>query len=163
MLKLIVGAAAGAAAVWFLDPDNGARRRNQARDQAMTYARRQTKDAAARASRAADQVKGSVREASPVGGRPAAEERLGDPGLQAKIESEAFREAGVASGQVSVNVEDGIAYLRGELSDRTEIDGLVEAVRNVEGVRDVQNLLHTPGEAAPTKESEQVAGEGSSG
>jgi hypothetical protein len=55
---------------------------------------------------------------------------------------------------VSVNVEDGVAYLRGQLEDRSAIDRLVEAVRQVEGVRDVQSLLHEPGEPAPAKDEE---------
>ena len=157
MFKLILGAAAGFAAAWFLDPNQGARRRNQARDQAMSYARGQKDAAAAQATRAAEQVKGAASKASPVGGRESAEERLNDPALQAKIESEAFRAADVPADRVSVNVEDGVAYLRGELDDRDAIDRLVEAVRQVDGVSDVQSLLHEPGEPAPAKD-EQGAG-----
>ena len=104
MFKLILGAAAGFAAAWFLDPNQGARRRNQALDQAMSYARGQKDAAAAQATRAAEQVKGAASKASPVGGREAAEERLNDPALQAKIESEAFRAAEVPVDRVSVNV-----------------------------------------------------------
>ena len=157
MFKLIFGAAAGFAAAWFLDPGQGARRRNQVRDQALSYARGQKDAAAAQATRAAEQVKGAAVKASPVGGPEPAEERLNDPALQAKVESEAFREAEVPTDRVSVNVEDGVAYLRGELEDRSAIDRLVEAVRQVEGVREVQSLLHEPGEPAPAKD-EQGAG-----
>ncbi len=149
MFKLILGAAAGFAAAWFLDPDQGTRRRNQFRDQGLKYARGQKDAAATQATRAAQQVKGAAEKASPVGGTEPAEERLNDPGLQAKVESEAFREAGVSVGKVSVNVEDGVAYLRGELDDGDAAPRLVEAVRQVDGIRDVRSLLHEPGESTP--------------
>ena len=150
MFKFILGAVAGYAAAWFLDPDRGATRR----DQALSRVKGQKDAAVAQAGRAANQVKGAAVKASPVGGREDAEERLNDPALQAKIESEAFRGAGVSTAGVSVNVEDGVAYLRGELSDGEAADRLVEAARQVEGVRDVQSLLHGPGEPAPAKDEQ---------
>jgi osmotically-inducible protein OsmY len=154
MFKLILGAAAGFAAAWFLDPDQGTRRRNQARDQALSFARGKKDAAVGQAKSAAEQAKGAATSASPVGGREDAEERLNDPALQAKIESEAFRGADVPAEKVSVNVEDGVAYLRGELDDQDAANRLVEAVREVDGVRDVQSLLHQPGEPAPAKDEE---------
>ena len=157
MFKLILGAAAGYAAAWFLDPIDGARRRNKVRDQALSYARSQKDAAAGHATRAAEQVKGAAGKASPVGGREPAEERLNDPALQAKVESEAFRAAQIPADKVSVNVENGVVYLRGELDDGAAADRLVEAVRQVDGVSDVKSLLHGPGEPAPAK-GEQVSG-----
>ena len=38
--SFLLGAAAGAAAAWFLDPNDGARRRSVAQDKAMKYARK---------------------------------------------------------------------------------------------------------------------------
>ena len=99
MFKLILGAAAGFAAAWFLDPERGAGRRNQVRDQALSRAKGQKDAAVAQAGRAAEQVKGAAVKASPVGGREDAEERLNDPALQAKIESEAFRAAEVSTAE----------------------------------------------------------------
>ena len=55
-------------------------------------------------------------------------------------------------------VEDGVAYLRGQLDDDEAIGRLVNAVREVDGVRDVQSLLHQPGEAAPAKEEQPTDG-----
>jgi osmotically-inducible protein OsmY len=158
MLKLIFGAAAGFAAAWFLDSNQGAQRRNQVRDQTLKYARRQKDAAAAQATRVAEQAKGATVKASPVGGPAPTEERLNDPGLQAKIESEAFRAADVPADRVSLNVEDGVAYLRGQLDDDEAIGRLVNAVREVDGVRDVQSLLHQPGEPAPAKEEQPTDG-----
>ena len=150
MRKLIFGAAIGAAAVWFLDPNDGARRRNVTRDKTMKYARRGKAEAARQASYTAETVKGKAAAAAPGTSRSPAEERLNDPGLQAKIESEIFRDADAPKGQVSVNVEDGVAYLRGEVADRETIERLRQATARVDGVRAVESLLHTPGEPAPT-------------
>ena len=151
MLKLILGAAAGFAAAWFLDPNDGTRRRNVARDKALKYARQGKEAAVRKADYTAGQVKGAASEATPVGGREDAGERLNDPALQAKLESELFRGADAPKDKVSVNVENGIVYLRGELDDREAIDRLAEAAGKVEGIRGVENLLHTPGEPAPMK------------
>jgi osmotically-inducible protein OsmY len=133
MFKILIGAAIGAAAAWFLDPNDGTRRRNLARDKATKYAR-QGKDQAAAAA--------------PGGGREPAEERLNDPALKAKVESEIFRDADAPKGQVSVNVESGIVFLRGEIEDGAEIERLREAAANVDGVRGVENLLQTAGSSS---------------
>jgi osmotically-inducible protein OsmY len=151
MLKLILGAAGGFAAAWFLDPNDGTRRRHVVRDKALKYVRRGKDEAVRKADYTAGQVKGAAYEAAPVGGREDAGERLNDPALQAKVESEVFRGPDAPKDKVSVNVENGVAYLRGELDDREAIDRLVEAAGSVEGIRAVENLLHTPGEPAPMK------------
>ena len=151
MLKLILGAAAGFAAAWFLDPNDGTRRRHVVRDKAFKYVRRGKDEAVRKADYTAGQVKGAAYEAAPVGSREDAGERLNDPALQAKVESEIFRGPDAPKDKVSVNVENGVAYLRGELDDREAIDRLVEAAGSVEGIRGVENLLHTPGEPAPMK------------
>lgn len=153
MLKLLFGAAIGAAVAWFLDPNDGTRRRNMARDKAAKYARQGKDQAARQATYAGQTVKGKATAAVPGTGREPAAERLNDPALQAKIESEVFREAGVAKEKVSVNVEGGIAYLRGELDDTVAIERLREATEKVAGIQGVESLLHTPGEPAPTKDT----------
>jgi osmotically-inducible protein OsmY len=151
MLKLILGAAAGFAAAWFLDPNDGARRRNVARDKALKYARQGKDQAVRRADYAAGRIKGAAVQKAPVGGREEAAERLNDPALKDKVESEIFREPDAPKDRVSVNVEDGIVYLRGQLDDRDAIERLRDAAGKVEGVRAVESLLHTPDEPAPTK------------
>jgi osmotically-inducible protein OsmY len=52
-------------------------------------------------------------------------------------------------GQINVNVQNGVVQLRGEVRSRDLIDELVSQTRKVSGVRDVENLLHAPGEQAP--------------
>jgi osmotically-inducible protein OsmY len=66
-----------------------------------------------------------------------------DVTLARKVETELFRPADAPKGQVSVNVNDGVVELRGELADQQQIDELGESARRIGGVRDVRNLLHT--------------------
>jgi osmotically-inducible protein OsmY len=66
-----------------------------------------------------------------------------DVTLARKVESELFRPADAPKGQVSVNVNDGVVELRGELPDQKQIDELGANAKKVDGVRDVRNLLHT--------------------
>jgi osmotically-inducible protein OsmY len=71
-----------------------------------------------------------------------------DQTLQAKVESEVFRGTEAPKGDVNVNVELGVVYLRGELEDQSLIQELEQRVRTVQGVNRVENLLHTPGTEA---------------
>jgi osmotically-inducible protein OsmY len=141
MFKILIGAAIGAAAAWFLDPNDGTRRRNVVRDKTTKYARRGKEEAARKATYAGETVKGKATAVAPGTGREPAGERLNDPALKAKVESEIFRDPDSPKGQVSVSVEDGVVYLRGELDDEAKIEGLREAAARVEGVRGVESLL----------------------
>lgn len=145
--SLVIGMAAGAAAVWFLDPNDGARRRNVVRDKALKYGRQTGAEAQRKASYAAGQAKGAAYQATPTSDKS---EDLNDPTLARKVESEIFRDADAPKGDVSVNVENGVVHLRGEVSDEDTIRDLAEKAARVDGVRGVENLLHAPGTPAPT-------------
>jgi osmotically-inducible protein OsmY len=137
--KLLFGAAAAGAAAWFMKKD----------ERAKAYVERY-----------AGQAKGAVSSVAPGAGRAPAEERLNDPALARKVESEIFREGDIPKGSISLNVEHGVVYLRGELPDRQQMDELVARTRKVDGVRGVENLTHLPSEPAPTKdEAAHGAGE----
>jgi osmotically-inducible protein OsmY len=69
--------------------------------------------------------------------------------LKAKVESELFREEHDVKGAVNVNAQEGVVQLRGQLPSRDLIDALVDRTRKIHGVKDVENLLHTPGTPAP--------------
>ena len=122
MPRFALGGAVGAALVYFFDPDNGRKRRKEA------------------IKRTAKAFRQTGRK-----GRP------DDVTLARKVESEIFRDAEVPEGQINVNVEDGVVYLRGELEQPDLIEDLGAQARKVQGVRAVENLLHVPGEEAPTK------------
>ena len=69
--------------------------------------------------------------------------------LKAKVESELFRDEHEVKGAVNVNAQNGIVQLRGELPSHDLIEALVDRTRQIHGVKDVENLLHTPDEPAP--------------
>jgi osmotically-inducible protein OsmY len=76
-----------------------------------------------------------------------------DQTLVDRVESEIFRDRQEVKGQVNINAEEGVVVLRGQLDSQDLIDDLVEAVREVDGVRNVESLLHLPGEEAPMHNS----------
>jgi osmotically-inducible protein OsmY len=135
----LFGAAAGAAAAYFLDPDNGTRRQHLLRDRTMAAGRGVASEAERKASYAGGVAEGVVAKATPGTGESG--EELNDPALARKVESEIFRPADAPKDKVDVNVEDHIVYLRGHLDSGDQAKELVEAARNVEGVRDVESLI----------------------
>jgi hypothetical protein len=72
-----------------------------------------------------------------------------DVTLARQVESELFREENAPKGQISVNAANGVVQLRGEVEQPELIDELVQRARSVQGVREVENLLHLPGQEAP--------------
>jgi osmotically-inducible protein OsmY len=67
-----------------------------------------------------------------------------DATLARRVESELFRNPDVPEGQIDVNVLDGFVQLRGEVPRPDLIEELLERAHSIEGVRDVENLLHVP-------------------
>jgi osmotically-inducible protein OsmY len=109
---------------------------------------RKNQDTAKRyVDRYAGQAKGMAGSVPGVGREPA-DQRLNDPALAAKVESEVFRDDEIPKEKINVNVEYGVVYLRGELPDRDLMDELVARTRNVEGVQGVENLTHLAGSQA---------------
>jgi osmotically-inducible protein OsmY len=90
--------------------------------------------------KAAGRAKGAVQTAASTvtGGKD-----YDDATLAHKVETELFRPADVPKGSISVNVNDGVVELRGELPDQKQIDELGDSARKIAGVKDVRNLLHT--------------------
>jgi hypothetical protein len=74
-----------------------------------------------------------------------------DVTLARKVETEIFRDAEVPKGQINVNAENGVVVLRGQVEEPELIRDLEEKTRNVQGVQEVENLLHTPGTPAPVR------------
>lgn len=72
-----------------------------------------------------------------------------DATLKDKVESELFRDEHEVKGSISVNAQQGVVQLRGELPSQDLIDALVTRTRQIHGVKDVESLLHLPGTAAP--------------
>jgi osmotically-inducible protein OsmY len=146
-IALLFGAAIGAAATHFLDPNSGRRRRHELRDQAASKATAGAAKAASTASYAAGRAKGAVATAT-----PSSSPDLDDVGLARKVETEIFRDAEAPKGDVSVDVQAGVAYLRGTVDDEEWIARLGDDAKKVDGIKGVNNLLHEPGKPAPAAE-----------
>jgi osmotically-inducible protein OsmY len=137
--------AVGAALAYFFDPDNGRRRRKTLIDRSGRLARR----SAWRARGAAVHAEGLKEKATHL--KEEEKPQPDDVTLTRKVETEIFRAADVPKGQINVNAEDGIVYLRGEVEKPDLIQDLEEKARKVQGVLGVENLLHAPGQEAPAK------------
>lgn len=72
-----------------------------------------------------------------------------DATLKDKVESELFQDEHEAKGSISVNAQQGVVQLRGELPSQALIDALVDRTQQIHGVKDVESLLHLPGTEAP--------------
>jgi hypothetical protein len=146
---LAVGAALGAALAYFFDPQNGKRRRNMTRDRTLAFLRQGGRRAERAGRYAAAEAHGVKQKATHLQEEP---KDLDDVTLARKVETEIFRPADVPKGKINVNVVEGVVQLRGEVDTPDMVDALVEKARSVQGVRDVENLLHLPGAPAPMHE-----------
>jgi osmotically-inducible protein OsmY len=139
-ISFALGLATGAAAAHFLDPEGGRRRRNRMRDQAHAKASQAASAVQSQATHAAHHAKGAAHAVTPS---PVGRDHPAD----------------APKGRVSVDVQAGVAYLRGEVPTRTWIAKLGDDAGHVDGIKGVQNLLHTPGTPTPAAEPRGVAAE----
>jgi hypothetical protein len=133
-------AAIGAALAYFFDSQNGARRRAVARDKALAFFRGRGRGAAQFGSAAGAHAYGAKQKVMHLRDEP---KDYDDQTLKAKVETELFRPEDAPKGQVDVNVENGVVFLRGEVDRPELVSDLESTVRKVQGVRDVENLLST--------------------
>ena len=148
MKKLsVLMAAAGAALAYFLDPESGRRRRAVTKDRVAAFFRRGGRRLERTGRGVAAGTGGLAKKVTHL--REEEKPQPNDATLASKVESEIFRDPDVPKGQVSVNAENGVVYLRGEVESPDLVSRLEQAARDVKGVRDVENLLHTPGTPAP--------------
>src|SRR5205085_7627497 len=138
----VLAGAIGAAIAYFFDPDSGNRRRKLFMDKAGKYGRQ----AGQQAQGVGAQAGGMKAKATHL--KEQEKPQPDDVTLARKVETEIFRGAEVPKGQINVNAEDGVVFLRGEV-EPDMIEELAGKARNVQGVLGVENLLHAPGEEAP--------------
>ena len=136
----------GAAAAYFFDPQMGRTRRARARDRLMAMFRRTGRRVGRKGRWLAGKAYGLRMKAT----HPVEQAKdLDDTTLAHKVESEVLR--GSDKGRISVNAENGIVVLRGEVDTADQMNAIAESVMAVPGVTGVENLLHLPGEPAPNK------------
>jgi hypothetical protein len=66
---------------------------------------------------------------------------LNDPALKAKVESELFRDPDVPKDRILIGVAGGVVTLRGDLGSE-QAEKLISRAEEIEGVREVENLLN---------------------
>ena len=151
MRKLLTIGALVGAATYFFDRQNGARRRNMARDRLFGMFRRAGRKGGQLGQAAASEAYGVTQKVEHF--REEEKPQPDDVTLARKVETEIFRDSDVPKGQVNVNVEHGKVVLRGEVQTPEMIRDLEAQARKVQGVQDVENLLHTPGTPAQMHQS----------
>ena len=147
--KFVFGGVLGTLGALFFDPQEGRRRRAMLVDRSAALFRR-TGRRAERAGRGVGvRVSGMSQQVQHLKEEP---KDFDDVTLARKVETEIFRDADVPKGQIDVNVQEGVVQLRGEVPNPDMLNDLVAKTRNVQGVRDVESLLHLPGTPAPMHE-----------
>ena len=146
----LVGAAAGVAGAFLLDPSRGRARRARLVDQGAATVRRAGRHVEQLTRRVRADASGKLQAARADSDR--VPRPTDDVTVTDRVRSELFRDSTVSKGSISVNVERGIVVLRGEIPDDAVRRTLVERVERIDGVWSVRDLLHLPGEPAPTRE-----------
>jgi osmotically-inducible protein OsmY len=126
--------AAGAIATFFLDPDQGRRRRALARDKLVRGLKQASDSSQALATSLRNHSTGLVSRAR---------HRLSPPPVSDDVLAERVRARmghSVSHSSIDVQVAQGEVTLRGPVLD-AEVEGLLRAVRRTPGVRGVVNLL----------------------
>ena len=141
------GAATGGATLFFLDSVSGRRRRRHSTDRAAGSLRRTwRRTRASGETRAGAATLGTAKR---VRHRSETPRDFDDATLARKVESELFRDPSVPKGQISINAQRGVVQLRGEVPTVGMVTELIERTRRIQGVRDVESLLHLHGVDAP--------------
>jgi osmotically-inducible protein OsmY len=99
-----------------------------------------------------NRVKGAVATATPRMPGTHKIDDVDDVTLARKVETEIFRAPDAPKGDVSVDVQAGVANLRGVVADETWITKLADDAKKVDGIKGVNNLLHRPDTPAPSPE-----------
>lgn len=135
LTRIAMVGAAGAAAAFFFDPDQGPRRRHQLADRAGSMLRRGRRSAMRVSSGGT-----GARALSDVQPKD-----YDDATLSEKVYTELNADPRY-KGRVNVSAQNGEVVLVGEVDDPEDV---VRRVQEVAGVGPVTNLLHRPGTPAP--------------
>jgi hypothetical protein len=147
-ISVIGGAIAGALLFFFLDPEHGAARRAQAREQILATIRRLNGNVAQLGGRASANANGFSQKMIHL---RSASAPVDDLTLRDRVESEIFRDQSLPKGQINFDVESGVVTVRGQVESAYQIASIEKAVLKVRGVNGVENLMHLQGTPAPNK------------
>jgi hypothetical protein len=148
LLPALLGTAAGALAAWLFDPERGRGRRAQLADQAGAAGRRGLRLVDRQRRMLTSLATGKL---AALRAHRAQDAHVDDATLKERVESELLRGLETPKGAININAEQGIVVLRGEVPDDGLRETLEQRAADVPGVWSVHNLLHLPGEPAPTQ------------
>lgn len=138
---MLVGAGAGAATAALMDPQTGARRRNQLKDQTRARSRDLADEARKRADLAAGRAKGTVIESA----KQAVPENVQSPDdpktLRDRIRSEVIGHVDGGSDIIVAVHSEGRVTLKGTVPSNATEQEVCERVEQVPGVRKVESEL----------------------
>lgn len=144
-IALLLGVGIGYLAAYLTDREQGRARRAEIARQLESVRLEASRTAQRTATVAADKATGvKARIRSQV------DPNVDDLTLLDRVESEVFGDPSIPKGKINVMVVDGKAVLRGQVEE-PQIGAIEAAVRKVVGVKEVENLLHPAGTAAPNK------------
>ena len=147
LMSAAIGATLGAAAAVLLDPTRGRARRAELVDRSAALVRHGARATGRQLRFAGSLLTGKLAALRAMGG-PA--EWANDATLKERVESELLGDPKVPKGTININAEQGIVVLRGEVPSERMRARLAKRAGEVHGVWYVENLLHLPGEPAPT-------------
>jgi hypothetical protein len=148
-VSILTGAAVGAAAAYFFDPERGRTRRALFADWAGSQTRRGWRalnQLSARTSNSAAAFPQRMVQLRSMRPRPADDLTLRD-----RVESEVFRNPDLPKDRINLDVQTGVVTIRGQVENAYQIANVEKAVLKVPGVAGVENLLHVDGTPAPNK------------
>ena len=146
--RFLTAAGIGAAVAYFADPDNGRSRRVRTKDQLEAKLRRKQRETEQLARHAENVAAGQAARAQGAG-----EPTPVDDTDVVHAAKQALSALGFPTSDVTVDVVEGTAALRGEVATEEQKTQVEQAVRGVPGVRQIESWLHLPGQPAPNKAS----------
>lgn len=147
LATIALGAVAGAAAIYLLDPHQGRRRRAMLGDRLGAIARRGSRRVG-RLTRYAGPAVSSTRERV-IAKTDGADEYVDDATITDRVESQVFRDQDLPKGELNIDTVGGVVMIRGQVDRPDIMNEIVARTWRVEGVKDVRNLMHLPGVPAP--------------
>jgi hypothetical protein len=144
--------AIGAGAMYLADPDRGRSRRVQMTQRAEGLVRRNARHMVRRTEAEQRYLMGRLE------GVMAQARGRGQFHPESEVDlrehlRQVIRSLPVKEHLVNVDVCGGVVTLRGEVADEEQRARLLDAVRRVQGVGELKDLTHLPGQPAPNKEA----------
>jgi gas vesicle protein len=149
LLSILLGAAAGAAAMYLLDPDRGRRRRSSIRDKGISALNNVENLAEGTSELIKGRAEGYLAEAKNILSR---EESVPDEVLLQRVRSEMGRIVSKPR-SIEITAQSGKVIVAGNILE-DEVENLILCITAVRGVKEVENRLNVHKAPEVTADSE---------